>query len=49
MSILHVALTLDDNVGMRFEQADQLVWCGYLFAVMTRRWVCSMIVSINGR
>ena len=49
VAVVHVAAALDDDVGVRLEQADQLFAGRHRLADETRRSVCSMTRSISGR
>ena len=49
VAVLDVAAALDDDVGMRLEQADQLLAGRHRLAGSTRRSLCAMTRSISGR
>ena len=49
VAVLHVAAALDDDVGMRLEQADQLLAGRHRSPSSTRRSLWARMRSISGR
>ena len=49
VTVLNLTTALDNDVGVRLEQADQLLAGRHRLAVNTRRWVCEMTRAISGR
>jgi hypothetical protein len=49
VSVLNLPAALDDDVGVRLEQADQLVAGRHCPPSNTRRWVRTMTRAISGR